>query len=152
MRTLHIFIYLAFLSFNAFSQDNLQHLNLNNNNIAIDGYDLVSYFFNEEPTTGNKEFKYTYEGAHYYFSSENNLNKFKLNPKKYLPAFGGYCSYSMAKDGEKEKVDEESYLIIEGKLYLFYDRMFKDHKDKWLEEEKNILIQAKKNWKKLTEN
>ena len=147
----HIFTLLVLHSVSAFSQDNIQHLNLNNNNIAVDGYDLISYFSNKEAQTGNKEIKYTYKNAHYYFSSTDNLNKFKLNPKKYLPAFGGWCAYSMAKDGEKEKVDAESYLIIKGKLYLFYDRLFKDNRDKWLDDKTDILIKAEQKWKKIIE-
>ena len=147
---LHIFFLLTFSLADIYAQDNISDLNLNNNNIAIDGYDLVSYFNNEKPLTGNKDFKYTYKNAHYYFSSTENLNKFKLNPKPYLPAFGGWCAYSMAKNGEREKVDAKSYLIIKGKLYLFYDRLFKDNRDKWLEETSDILIDAEQNWKKLT--
>jgi YHS domain-containing protein len=148
----HIFILFLILAANAFSQTDTQHLNINNNNIAVDGYDLVSYFSSDEPQTGNKEIKYTYKNAHYYFSSIENLNAFKSNPKKYLPAFGGWCAYSMAKDGEKEKIDAESFLILKGKLYLFYDTLFRDHKDKWLDETNDIINKAEQNWKKLIAN
>jgi len=46
---------------------------------------------------------------------------FKANPEKYEPAYGGWCAYAMGENGEKVKIDPETYKIIEGKLFLFYN-------------------------------
>lgn len=40
---------------NIYSQSNTIHLNLNSKNIAVDGYDLVSYFEENKAVTGNKK-------------------------------------------------------------------------------------------------
>lgn len=127
------------------------HLNINKKQIAVDGYDLISYFLEDEADTGKKEFNYTYKGAHYYFSSEKHLKIFKTNPTKYLPKFGGWCAFSMAKDGDKERVDPKSFLIIDGELYLFYEYYFNDKREKWLESKSNLRELAEQNWKKITQ-
>lgn len=128
-----------------------EHLNINKKQIAVDGYDLISYFLENEAVTGKKEFNYTYKGAHYFFSSEKHLKIFKTNPAKYLPKFGGWCAYYMAKNGKKERVDSKSFLIIDGHLYLFYEYFFNDKKEKWLESEIDLREQAEQNWKKINQ-
>ena len=149
MKKLYFFFFL-FFSISTYSQNDNIHLNLNKKNIAIDGYDLVAYFKLNDSKTGKKEFKYTYQGAQYFFSSESHMQSFKINPKKYLPKFGGWCAFSMAKDGKKERIDPKSFLIIDGELYLFYEYYFNDKKEKWLESKSDLKKQAEQNWKKIT--
>ena len=149
MEKLYFFFFL-FFSVTTYSQNDNTHLNLNKKNIAVDGYDLVAYFKLNDSKTGKKEFKYTFRGAHYFFSSENHMQNFKINPKKYLPKFGGWCAYSLAKDGKKERVDPKSFLIIDGELYLFYEYYFNDKREKWLENKGDLKIKAEQNWKKIT--
>ena len=87
---------------------------------VAEGYDVVSYFENEA-VEGKKEFKTTYDNATYKFSSEDNLNTFLNNPKKYIPQYGGYCAYAIAEKSKKVKIDPETFEIRDGKLYLFYN-------------------------------
>ena len=82
---------------------------------VAEGYDVVSYFENEA-VEGKKEFKTTYENASYKFSSEDNLNTFLNNPKKYIPQYGGYCAYAIAEKAKKVKIDPETFEIRDGKL------------------------------------
>ena len=82
---------------------------------------------------------------------ENHLKIFKISPTKYLPKFGGWCAYTMAKSGEKERVDPKSFLIIDDRLYLFYEYFFNDKKEKWLESEKDLRQQAEQNWRKINQ-
>ena len=53
----------------------------------------------------------------------------------------------MGSEGEKVRVDPESYKIIRGKLYLFYNNFFKNTLAKWNKDEENLTIKADKNWK-----
>ncbi len=149
MEKLYFFFFL-FFNITIYSQNDNTHLNLNKKNIAVDGYDLVAYFKLNDSKTGKKEFKYTFRGAHYFFSSEKHMQSFKINPKKYLPKFGGWCAYSLAKDGKKERIDPKSFLIIDGELYLFYEYYFNDKREKWLENKGGLKIKAEQNWKKIT--
>ena len=143
-------MFFLFFSISSYSQNENIYLNLNKKNIAIDGYDLVAYFKLNDSKTGKKEFKYTYQGAHYFFSSESHMQSFKINPKKYLPKFGGWCAFSMAKDEKKERVNPKSFLIIDGELYLFYKYYFIDKRYKWLESKSDLKKQAEQYWKKIT--
>src|SRR6266581_2233702 len=87
---------LLFVSLVAFSQrEDTRKKNFNiKKNIAIEGYDPVSYFDNK-PTEGESKWTFTYQGVTYQFSSAANLARFKANPEKYEPAYGGWCAFAM---------------------------------------------------------
>ena len=89
-------------------------------NIALEGYDPVSYF-DDQPQEGKEDIYTTHQGITYRFATLVNLNKFKTNPGKYEPAYGGWCAYAMGASGEKVKIDPETYKILDGKLYVFYN-------------------------------
>src|SRR6267154_2606687 len=82
-------------------------------NIAIEGYDPVGYF-DHGPVEGNSKWTFSHRGVTYQFSSDANLAKFKSNPEKYEPAYGGWCAFAMGESGEKVKIDPETYKIIDG--------------------------------------
>jgi len=85
----------------------------------------------------------------YYFSSEMNKKLFIANPNKYLPNYGGYCAYAMGADGSLVDIDPETYEIIDGKLYLFYNKFFNNTKEKWDLDKTNLKKNADFNWNKL---
>lgn len=116
-------------------------------NLAIEGYDPVSYFDNK-PTEGESKWNFTYKSIRYQFSNMANLAKFKSNPEKYEPAYGGWCAYAMGETGEKVKIDPETYKIIEGKVYLFYNFWRNNTLTDWNKNEKNLKDKADRNWKK----
>lgn len=59
-------------------------INLTEQNVAIQGYDPVSYF-TDRPVAGNPNIIATYGEAIYYFSSEDNKSKFEADPEYYIP-------------------------------------------------------------------
>lgn len=150
MKKYFLLLFLIVFFQDIYSQDANSHLNLNSNNIAVDGYDLVSYFEENKAVEGKKNYKFTFENVNYYFSSEKHLNSFKKSPTKYLPSFGGWCAYAMGATGEKVKIDPESFIVNDGNLYLFYYSFFNDTKSKWNNDPKNLEQKAKINWKKIT--
>ena len=113
--------------------------------IAIGGYDPVSYFDNN-PQEGHSKLAYKYRGVNYFFSSEVNLNKFKNQPNKYEPQYGGWCAFAMGDYGDKVKIDPETFKIVDGKLYLFYNFFFTNTLDDWNKDEINLKSKADKNW------
>ena len=117
-------------------------------NIAIEGYDPVSYFDNK-PTKGESKWTINFKGVIYQFSSESNLTKFKANPEKYEPAFGGWCAYAMGESGEKVKVDPETFKIVNGQLYLFYNFWGNNTLTSWNKNERTLKVKADQNWKKI---
>lgn len=126
-----------------------KHFNVKNS-IAIEGYDPVSYF-DGVPTEGKPEWKVTHKGVVYLFSSQTNLNKFKTSPDKYEPAYGGWCAYAMGASGEKVKIDPETYKILDGKLYLFYNFWGNNTLTDWRKDEKKLKEAADRNWNKFVQ-
>lgn len=151
MKTLVLSLIVLF-SFPAFAQESeatrKKHYNLENN-VALSGYDPVSYFVNK-PFPGKKSIFYVYKGVTYYFLTEKSKGIFKANPEKYEPAYGGWCAYALAKeDPEKMEADPETYKITNGKLYVFYNSFGVNTKKKWTKKEADMKTTADKNWKKI---
>ena len=120
------------------------HFNVKKNT-ALDGYDPVSYF-DGKPREGDSRFKFTYKDIVYQFASASNLDRFKENPEKFEPAYGGWCAYAMGENGEKVKVDPETFKIIDGRVYLFYNFWGNNTLESWNKEEKKLKQMADHNW------
>ena len=116
--------------------------------VAIQGYDPVAYFTQNKAIEGTDEFKSEFQGVTYYFANQKDKNLFDADPDKYMPQYGGWCAYAMGNDGTKVKIDPETFKILDGKLYLFYNFFFNNTLTKWNENEKNLKMKADKNWSK----
>jgi len=134
-----------FVLISAIGYSQSQKLNISKKKVAINGYDPVSYF-SDKPTEGNSGFTSTYQGAKYFFTSAVNKKTFEEDPAKYAPQYGGWCAYAMGVDGSKVKINPETYKIIEGKLYLFYDFRNLNTLTLWNENESQFKTQADKYW------
>jgi YHS domain-containing protein len=115
--------------------------------LALEGYDPIS-FFDGSPKEGKSELKFIYKGVTYFFANSTNLNKFKSSPDRYEPAYGGWCAYAMGESGEKVKVDIETYKLVDGKLYLFYNFWGNNTLSDWNKNEAKLKAKADLNWKK----
>jgi len=109
---------------------------------AIQGYDAVAYFKEGKPLKGKSEFSTLWNGAQWSFSSKQNLEMFKSNPEKYAPQYGGYCAYGTS-EGHKAPTQPDAFTIVNGKLYLNYN---KDVRTEWSKNKKERILQADKNW------
>lgn len=114
--------------------------------LALQGYDPVAYFTQKKAVKGNSKFALKYAGVVYHFSSETNKKTFESNPAKYEPEYGGWCAYAMGDYGKKVEVDPETFKIVDGKLYLFYNAYFNNTLKTWNKDEKNLKAKADKNW------
>ena len=99
------------------------------NNTAIKGYDSVAYFTQNKAVKGSDKYTFSYLGADWHFSSEENKTAFAENPKRYAPQYGGWCAYAMADEGNAVGIDPEAFYIHEDKLYLNYSQSVQQ---KWL--------------------
>jgi YHS domain-containing protein len=146
-----ILVLLLNISSQLFAQNTIterkKHFNLEKG-LAIQGYDLIAYFTSNKAIKGKANFSVTYQGVIYYFSSENNKKQFLTNPIKYEPQYGGWCAFAMGDSGEKVEVDPETFKILDGKLYLFYNAYFNNTLKSWNKDEKNLKGNADKNWLK----
>lgn len=114
--------------------------------VAVQGYDVISYYTSTTPKKGNKQFSFTYKGITYYFESAATQSIFKANPEKWEPAYGGWCAYAMGNTGEKVEVNPETFKIINNRLYLFYNAYFSNTLPKWNKDETNLKLKADNNW------
>ncbi|HEY9045393.1 MAG TPA: YHS domain-containing (seleno)protein [Ohtaekwangia sp.] len=117
----------------------------NDNGIAIKDFDPVSYF-KGKAAKGTEDFAYTYKGLTYYFVNTENMEEFKKSPSKYEPAYGGWCAYSMAINGERVKVDPSTFKIINGKVYLFSNFNGKNNLRAWNTNQAKFKASADKLW------
>ena len=123
-----------------------KHQNVGKERLAIEGYDPVAYFEAGAARKGKGEFTADYNGAVYWFESEEHRKAFAAEPSKYAPAYGGWCATAMA-EGKKVEIDPKSFKITNGRLFLFYNGLFADARKKWLKDEANLLGKADAAWK-----
>jgi len=84
MRNMKLLFLTLFLLACQQDRNNYNHVD----GVAIKGYDPVSYF-DRDPKKGDPSITYSFDGLTYRFASEANKDKFKANPERYKPAYGG---------------------------------------------------------------
>lgn len=135
------------MSINAQNESRLREF-FNEKGVGLQGYDPVSYFTNNKAVKGKKEYAVKADGITYYLSSASNKELFLAHQKDYEPQYGGWCAYAMGESGEKVEVDPETFKILNGKLFLFYNSFFNNTLTKWNKDEAKLHVQADKNWTK----
>lgn len=131
---------------------NIKEWDLSKKSLAIEGYDPVAYFpeGGSKPAKGKKSITLTYKGVDYRFATEANRDAFELNPSKYEPAYGAWCSWAMSK-GSKTSVDPKTYIVKDDRLFLFYKGAFGNTKKDWLKGDHDSLsAQANTEWKSIS--
>jgi YHS domain-containing protein len=143
-----LFLYSASAAFSQTDIFRMKQFNLDDG-VAIKGYDPVAYFTSGKAEKGKSSFATLYKGVSYHFATAADLNSFQANPEKYEPQYGGWCAYAMGHDGSKVEVDPETFKIINGKLFLFYNRFFNNTLKAWNQDESKLHTRADANWQKL---
>ena len=133
-----------------YGQELKKEYNTNKSNILIDGYDVVSYH-NGLVKKGNKLYSLNYDNIIIHFSSPENKETFKISPKKYLPKYGGWCAYAIGDSGEKVTINPNTYKLVDGDLYLFYNKNLTNTLKLWNKNESKLKSQANKNWQLIIE-
>ena len=111
-------------------------------NTAVGGYDPVAYFTENMPVEGNSDFQTKWKGVKWYFSSQENLDKFKANPTAYAPQYGGYCAYGVSQ-GAAVKGDPKLWKVVDGKLYL---NINPGVQKRWEKDIPGFIKKANKKW------
>lgn len=143
-----LFMALAITTYSQPSQQTA-NLNLDETKLALAGYDPVSYLREKKAMKGKESITAESDGVTYRFSSQANKDLFLKSPSAYKPQYGGWCAYAMGAKGEKVEVDPETFKIVDGKLYLFYNKFFNNTRDSWNKNEPELKAKADKNWGKL---
>lgn len=112
------------------------------NDVAIQGYDPVSYFTASAAQQGSDQFTATYKNAIYKFTTAENRDAFKADPTQYAPQYGGFCAFGTAM-GKKFDTDPNAWKVVDNKLYL---NLSKDVQERWLADVPGFIEQANGNW------
>lgn len=150
MKKLALVLFVALLSATTFAQTAAKRKSEFNleKNVAIQGYDPVTYFTQKKAVKGKSSIAASYEGVTYNFATQADKDLFLKNPAQYEPQYGGWCSYAMGATGEKVEVDPETFKIVDGKLNLFYNAFFNNTLKTWNKDEAKLKAKADANWKK----
>ena len=145
---LSITVFLFFLT-SSQAQDQKRQSSFNlEKGVAVQGYDIVSFFTKGKAVKGNTSFTVSHQGVKYQFSTNENKEEFKKNPSKYEPQYGGWCAYAMGATGEKVEIDPGTFKIVNGKLFLFYNKYLTNTLTKWNKDEANLKAKADASWLK----
>ncbi len=133
-------------------------LNLNEDGVALQGYDPVLYHIADRARPGREALALEHEGATYYFSTRATQTIFRNNPERYAPAYGGWCAFGLAMDAEafdgwspgKYAIDPETFKVIDGKLHLFYNANGFNALEAWNKDEAHHQARADSLWHVLT--
>ncbi|MDY8137191.1 YHS domain-containing (seleno)protein [Aquimarina sp. 2201CG5-10] len=125
--------------------------NLDNSNIALQGYSPVSYLDLGIAQKGLKQYKSEHEKVIYYFTSADQKKTFDKNPAKYKPQYGGFCAFGTYA-GAKFRPDPNKFIVKDGKYFLYLYNLELDAQQLWLAEKnhKKLVSVANKNWEKLS--
>lgn len=86
--------------------------------VAMRGFDPVSYF-NGKPMKGNSKIYFEYKAVTYHFVNEANMEAFKKSPGKFEPAYGGWCAYTVALNGERVKLIHQFIKLQTANFFCF---------------------------------
>lgn len=112
---------------------------------AVDGHDVVAYFSlqpGDDPVVGSDAFVFQYKGARWRFASQENLDLFRANPEQFVPAYGGYCAWALARD-KLAKGAPDVWRVHNGRLFLNVSARFKR---KWEENLERDVSRADGYW------
>src|ERR1700751_3468695 len=92
--------------------------------LSISGYDPVAYFTDGKPVQGKAEFEYLWHRLRWRFANGEHRDLFVKSPDRYAPQYDGYCAMGTSADdaAQKDTVDPEAWVIVDGKLYLTHNQ------------------------------
>ena len=122
--------------------ETLVHMNLDEEGIALRGYDPVSYFTEGEPVKGQEAYSFVWKEVTWHFTTAENRDLFSREPEKYAPANGGYCTFGIVL-GKKFDGDPKVWSVIKSRLYVFLNE---EVQQKFLLDSTGNLQKVAANW------
>ena len=113
--------------------------------VAIDGYDVMAYYDEGKAVKGSKQYEWQWNKSTWRFHSPQHLERFRANPDKFAPQYGGNCAFTTSM-GKAQQGLPKYWEIRAGKLYL--NSNFVSHL-LWKAMPKRLTL-ANKHWKILT--
>ena len=92
-------------------------VNVDEHGVILKGYDAVAYVKQNKAVKGDPKYASSYDGATYYFASQEDKSEFDKDPARYAPQYGGFCANSMSKRRIAD-IDPTAFFVYQGKLYV----------------------------------
>lgn len=90
--------------------------------LALSGYCPVSLVADKRLVQGHPEFTATHEGRLYRFADLATLDRFRLDPGRYVPANDGACPVEQLDENRPTPGDPRFGVLFQGRLYLCASR------------------------------
>ncbi len=150
MKQISVLMIAMVFSLTTIAQDK-KMFNIDNSNIALQGYSPVSYLDLGIAQKGLKQYKSEHQKVVYYFTSKEQKATFDKNPNRYIPQYGGYCAFGVYA-GAKFRPDPNKFIVKNGKFFLYLYNIELDAQQLWLAEKNHnkLVSVANKNWEKLS--
>ena len=117
-------------------------VNVSRGQLALGGYDAVSYITDGKPVQGSASFAYRWMDATWRFASADHRDRFMKDPQRYAPQFGGYCAYAVSR-GYTANGDPRVWRVVDGHLYLNYST---DAQKLWAQDVPGNIVKGEQNW------
>lgn len=110
--------------------------------LALRGADVVGYFTEGLFLPGRPDLTLRWRGLTWRFAVDSHRERFEMDPKAFLPRFGGWCAYHMA-NGQRAASDPAVFVLQDGGLYLMQDQALRA---RWLGNAAGLIHAAQGNW------
>jgi hypothetical protein len=110
--------------------------------LALSGYDAVAYFTESRAVEGDARFELVWSGARWHFASAENRERFRAEPRRYAPRFGGYCAWAV-RNGYTASGDPNAWSVVQGRLYLNYSQAVRRT---WEQDKTGNIARGEANW------
>jgi YHS domain-containing protein len=91
--------------------------NTDETGVTLQGYDAVAYFSDNKAIKGDPKFEARYNGATYWFASQEHADMFKDHSEMFAPQYGAFCGYAMSLN-KLRPIDPTIFQIVDGRLIL----------------------------------
>ena len=142
MRTVLLQIVLAAVPILVAAAAKVDPIQKDGKGLALRGYDPVAYFTESQPRAGSADFTHRWGEATWQFVSAAHRDSFAADPVRYGPQFGGYCAWAVS-NNYTAPIDPQAWRIVDGKLYLNYNKAVQV---KWEKDREERIRAAEKNW------
>lgn len=110
--------------------------------LALRGYDPVAYFIDGKPVKGSPEYEWEWGGVTWRFASADNRERFRNDPERFAPQYGGFCAWAVAHN-YLYPVDPFAWKIVDDKLYLNANQRVQRN---WERDIPGLIKRADANW------
>jgi hypothetical protein len=115
--------------------------------LALRGFDPTAWHLEGRPRRGSASFAAMHDGVAWHFVSAGARERFAADPAAFAPRFGGFCAFGVA-EGYKVDIDPEAWQIVEGRLYLNFNRGVNR---RWARDIPGNIARAEANWPRLAD-